>query len=445
MYSYTNITSEDISVGTDKAISDAKQILDTLVDASPRSFENTLMPIDQIGDLLAHAFAAFAFMGFVHPDAAVRKAGNESQEKLNTFGVEMIFRDDLNAAVKEFASTRVASTLEGEKKRLLEFVLRDLRRAGHDLDPETRAAVKEKMQRLVELGVRFQNNIDEYEDFILVDHDDLDGLPRSFADGLGVDEESGKMKVTLDYPDLLPFIENGKRRDLREELSRKSANQAVEDNRPILEEAIKLRNKIAQDFGMASWSHYQLEERMAKSPEAVSDFYENLIPSLKAQGVEDIEAMAAILAKEYDDDQMQVWDWRFFDTLQRKTDYGVDPFEVAAYFPLDAVLDGMFELVQSTFGITFEEIDAGGAWHPDVRLFAMSDTGSGDSLAHFYLDLFPREGKFGHAAEFPLILSRRLEDGTYQNPVCAMVTNFTKPTATTPSLLQHSEVETLFH
>ncbi len=445
MYSYTNITVEDISAGTDKAINDARGVLDTLVDATPRTFENTLMPIDQIGDLMAHAFAAFAFMGYVHPELAVRKAGNEAQEKLNTFGVEMIFRDDLNAAVKEFGTTAEASSLQGEQKRFLEFMLRDLRRAGHDLDADTRASVKEKTQRLVELGVRFQNNIDEYEDCILVDHDDLDGLPRSFADGLSVDEDSGKMKVTLDYPDLLPFIENGKRRDLREELSRKSANQAVEDNRPILEEAIKLRNQIAQDFGVASWSHYQLEERMAKTPEAVSAFYDDLIPPLNAQGKEDLDAMANLLAQEYDDSQMQVWDWRYFDTLQRKTDYGVDPFEVAAYFPLDAVLDGMFELVQSTFGITFEEVDAGGAWHPDVRLFEMSDAASGESLAHFYLDLFPREGKFGHAAEFPLILSRRLENGSYQNPVCAMVANFTKPTATTPSLPQHSEVETLFH
>jgi oligopeptidase A len=445
MYSYTNITADDIANGTDRTLDEAKGILDDLVSQTDRNFENTLMPIDRIGDLGAHAFAAYAFMGYVHPDAGVRKAGNEAQEKLFSFAVEMIFRDDLNLAVNEYAATAEASTLAGEKKRFLDFVLRDLRRAGHSLDAETRASVKEKTQRLVELGVRFQNNIDEYQDFILVDHDDLDGLPRSFADGLTIDEESGKMKVTLDYPDLLPFMENGKRRDLREAMSRKSSNQAVEENRPILEEAIKLRNQIAQDFGMPSWSHYQLEERMAKNPEAVAAFYEDLLPALKAQGNQDLGVMAELLESEAADNQMQVWDWRYFDTQQRKTDYGVDPFEVAAYFPLDAVLDGMFELVQSTFGITFEEQDASDAWHPDVRLFAMSDTESGDDLAHFYLDLFPREGKFGHAAEFPLILSRRLEDGSFQNPVCAMVANFTKPTATTPSLLQHSEVETLFH
>jgi thimet oligopeptidase len=446
MYSYTEITPEEIAGRTDSIIEEARGILDEAVAGKEtRTFTNTLMPLDRIGDLLAHAFARYAFMGYVHPDAKVRKAGNDAQEKLNTFGVEMIFRDDLNTAVNEYAETDEAAALEGERARFLEFLLRDLRRAGHELDPEVRSEVKEKTQRLVELGVRFQNNIDEWSDHILVTHDELDGLPRSFAESLETDEETGKMKVTLDYPHLLPFTENAKRRDLREELSRKFNTQAVEVNRPIIEEAIQIRDEIAQAFGLPSWAHYQLEERMAKTPEAISEFYASLLPPLTVQGMADVGEMAALLKAEAGDDTVQVWDWRYFDTQQRKTDYGVDPFEVAAYFPLDSVLSGMFDLVQETFGLTFHEEDASEAWHPDVRLFSIADAASGEQLAHFYLDLFPREGKFGHAAEFPLILSRRLEDGSYQNPVCAMVANFTKPTKSAPSLLQHSEVETLFH
>jgi thimet oligopeptidase len=446
MYSYTEITPEEIAGRTDSIIEEARGILDEAVAGKEtRTFTNTLMPLDRIGDLLAHAFARYAFMGYVHPDAKVRKAGNDAQEKLNTFGVEMIFRDDLNTAVNEYAETDESAALEGERARFLEFLLRDLRRAGHELDPEVRSEVKEKTQRLVELGVRFQNNIDEWSDHILVTHDELDGLPRSFAESLETDEETGKMKVTLDYPHLLPFTENAKRRDLREELSRKFNTQAVEVNRPIIEEAIQIRDEIAQAFELPSWAHYQLEERMAKTPEAISEFYASLLPPLTVQGMADVGEMAALLKAEAGDDTVQVWDWRYFDTQQRKTDYGVDPFEVAAYFPLDSVLSGMFDLVQETFGLTFHEEDASEAWHPDVRLFSIADAASGEQLAHFYLDLFPREGKFGHAAEFPLILSRRLEDGSYQNPVCAMVANFTKPTKSAPSLLQHSEVETLFH
>jgi thimet oligopeptidase len=445
-FGYSTVTAEKVGKGVDGALEEARGILDEMVaPKDERTFENTMLPIDRISDVLSRANARYAFMGYVHPDKEIRSAAKTAEEKLETFGVEMVFRDDLNAAVKEYADTGDAATLEGERARFVEFTLRDLRHAGHELSAEARARVKERTQRLVELGVRFQENIDEWEDHILVTPEELDGLPPSFAESLETDEETGKLKVTLAYPHLIPFVENATRRDLREELSFKFNTQAVEANRKILEEARQLRHEIAAEFGMASWAHHRLEDRMAKDPERVAAFYEDLIPPLIKQGEADLSVIGELLAKDVGDNLVQTWDWRFYDTQQRRTDYGVDPFEVASYFPLDGVLAGMFDLVQETFGLEFREIADPDVWHPDVRLFSIHDAAGGEQLAHFYLDLFPREGKYGHAAEFPLIMSRRLEDGSYQNPVCAMVANFTKPTATTPSLLQHGEVETLFH
>jgi thimet oligopeptidase len=445
-FGYSAVTAEKVGKGVDDALEEAQAILDEMVaPKDERTFENTMLPIDRISDVLSKANARYAFMGYVHPDKEIRSAAKAAEEKLETFGVEMVFRDDLNAAVQEYADTDDAAALEGERARFVEFTLRDLRHAGHELSAEARARVKERTQRLVELGVRFQENIDEWEDHILVTPEELDGLPPSFAESLETDEETGKLKVTLAYPHLIPFVENATRRDLREELSFKFNTQAVEANRKILEEARQLRHEIAAEFGMPSWAHHRLEDRMAKDPERVAAFYEDLIPPLMKQGEADLSVLGELLAKDVGDSLVQTWDWRFYDTQQRRTDYGVDPFEVASYFPLDGVLAGMFDLVQETFGLEFREIADPDVWHPDVRLFSIHDAASGEQLAHFYLDLFPREGKYGHAAEFPLVMSRRLEDGSYQNPVCAMVANFTKPTATTPSLLQHGEVETLFH
>ncbi len=445
-FGFSTVTASGITAGIDASIARAQEILDQAVAArNERTFENTLLPLDLINDVLAKAFTKFVFMGYVHPDKDARAAGKAAEEKLGAFGVEMIFRDDLNTAVREYAATDEAASLDGERARFLEFLLRDLRQAGHELDPESRARVKEKTQRLVELGVRYQANIDEWEDWILVTRDELDGLPLSFADSLETDEETGKLKVTLAYPHVIPFVENAKRRDLRQELSYKFNTQAVEANRAILEEAIDLRHEIASEFGVPSWAHYRLDDRMAKDPERVVAFFEDLIPPLTDQGRLDLTALGDLLHTDTGETEIQAWDWRYYDTQQRRTDYGVDPFEVANYFPLDSVLGGMFDLVQETFGLHFREVEKPEVWHPDVRLFTILDASSGEELAHFYLDLFPREGKYGHAAEFPLIPSRRMEDGSYQNPICAMVANFTKPTATTPSLLQHSEVETLFH
>lgn len=443
---YSSVTAEAVADGVDRAIAEARGILDELAAPKPaRTLGDTLVPVDRIGDVLAKAFARYAFMGYVHPEKPVRSAGKSAEERLGSFGVEMIFRDDLNAAIKEYAAGDEAQALEGEWARFLEFTLRDLRRAGHELAPEARARVKERTQRLVELGVRFQENIDEWDDHLLVTPEDLAGLPPSFAESLETDPETGKLKLTLAYPHLIPFLENGERRDLREALLYKFNTRAVEANRPILGEALRLRHEIASEFGLPTWAHHRLEERMAKEPEAVLSFYEALLPPLTTQGEKDLAAMAELLQADTGDSRLQVWDWRYYDTRQRRTDYGVDPFEVAEYFPLDSVLAGMFDLVQEMFGLRFVEIPDPEVWYPDVRLFAVHDQASGEPLAHFYLDLFPREGKFAHAAEFPLVPGRRLEDGSYQNPVCAMVANLTKPTSSVPSLLQHSEVETLFH
>ncbi len=445
MSHYRSLSPAQIEEGVGRAIAESEAVVAKLVTAvAQRTYENTLHPFEKITDILAGNHTDYTFMGYVHTDKDVRAAAKSAEEKRNKWVSDVYFRDDVYEAVKEYSSTEEAQSLLGEKARLLEFVLRDLRLAGHELDPEAREAVKEKTQRLIELEVRFQHNIDEWEDWILCDRDDLDGLPDAFIDGLETDEETGKYKVTIAYPHLIPFNENAKRRDLREALRFKFNTVAVEENRKILEEGLRLRQEIAEAFGERTWAHHRLQERMAKKPERVKAFYGELLEPLQARGREEIAAIAELLEDDTGDTRVQLWDWSYYETQQRKTDYGVDNFEVAKYFPLPAVLEGMLELTSEMFGIRFREIE-GDTWHDDVQLFAIDEAATGEEIARFYLDLFPREGKYGHAAEFPLIPSRVRGDGSYQNPLCAMVANFTKPTEEAPSLLQHGEVETFWH
>jgi thimet oligopeptidase len=446
MTHYSNLTPDDIRQGVDHAIDEAETVLRAVTGLdTERTFENTMRPLDRIADILDHAATDFTFMGYVHPDKEIRSAAKEAEEKRDKWAAEIWFRDDLYEAIDEYAQSREASELEGEHQRLLEFALRDLRRAGHELDPETRQRVKELTQREIELGVRFQQNIDEWDDWILMTREDLEGLPDAYIDGLDVDEETGMYKVTIAYPDMIPFLENSPRRDLREQLRFKFNTVAVEENRKLLEEALEIRQEVADIFGVPTWAHHRLEERMAKNPDRVEEMYSELRDPLTQAARDELAVVSRLLDTDTGDTRVQQWDWSYYDTLQRKSDYGVDNFEVAQYFPLPRVLEGMFDLTQEMFGITFTEIEDFDTWHPDVQLFSVHESETGEEIARFYLDLFPRDGKYGHAAEFPLIRSRLLEDGTYQNPLCAMVANFTKPTKTSPSLLQHSEVETLFH
>jgi thimet oligopeptidase len=408
------------------------------------TFDEILLPLEDISDALTTVSGRTAFMGYVHPDKTVRTAGKEAEERLAKWGVELAFRRDLYEKVRAFADSDQASRLEGERARLLEFTLRDFRRAGHELDASERDRLKELTNRLVELGVRFEQHIAEHQDHLELGADDLEGLPDHFVETLEPGDVEGTYKVTMAYPHVFPFMENSPRRDLREALYLKFQTIAAEENRPILEEAVRIRKKIAGLFGKASWAEHQLEDRMAKHPDAVDRFYGDLRGPLTEAAVAERDRMSKLLEADTGDAELQVYDRAYYENLLRKTEYGVDQQKIAEYFPLQQVLDGMFEMTGRVFGLRYEPVESL-AWHPDVSTHAIYDAASDELIAHFYMDLFPREGKFNHAAAFTLVGGRELPDDSYQHPVSAIVANLTKPTASRPSLLQHQEVLTLFH
>ncbi|HJR88314.1 MAG TPA: M3 family metallopeptidase [Acidimicrobiia bacterium] len=445
MFDYTQVTASGISEDLDAALSEADRLVAGVVDPTAEAtYDSVLAPLNDIEDLLVRTYGRTAFMGYVHTEKEVRDAGNAAEERIQKWAVELVFRPDFYRAIKSYSESPEAAGLTGERRRMLEFLLRDLRKAGHELDDDSRAEVKKLTERLVELGVLFQRNIDEHQDHLLVTRDDLEGMPESYIEGLEAGDTEGTLKVTMAYPDVVPFMENSPRRDLREELSRKFNSRAVEPNRPLLEEAIAARQRIAEIFSQPSWAHHQLEEKMAKNPEAVRSFYAALLPGLSEIGQTELGKLTEMLRADGFDGELQGYDFRYYDTQLRRRDYGVDPTEVAAHFPLQQVLDGMLELTGEVFGLRYRKVDRP-SWHPDVLAYAIDDDATGQEIAHFFMDLFPREGKFSHAAAFPLIPGRRLADGSYQKPMAAIVANFTKPGTERPSLLQHQEVETFFH
>ncbi|HSJ29392.1 MAG TPA: M3 family metallopeptidase [Acidimicrobiia bacterium] len=440
IFDYTAISPERIRTVTDEAIAASTRMLDAIV-AGDRSWSATMEPLEDIASLLVDAFGQAGFLGYVHPDPDTRQAGKEAEERLSKFGIEMAFRRDLYEAVAEF-ETRDDST--GVDARLVEFTMRDFRNAGHELDPEARDRLRSMSDRLVEIGVAFERNIAEHDDSLVVSTADLEGMPDAYIESLEDGPEPGTHRITLSYPDVIPFLDNSPRRDLREALSLKFNTRAVDANRPLLEEAVALRQEIAGLFGVPSWAHKVLEERMAETPEAVARFYADLQPPLTTAGQVEVDRMSRLLESDTGDSTLMPFDVRYYDTLIRRTEYGVDQHVVAEYFPLDSVLEGLLRITGDVFGLTYEELNVE-VWHPDVRTFAIRDAADGRLISHFSMDLFPRSGKFSHAAAFPLVAGRRRGDGSYQTPYAAIVANFTKPTPTRPSLLQHSEVETFFH
>ncbi|HEY8171739.1 MAG TPA: M3 family metallopeptidase, partial [Dehalococcoidia bacterium] len=415
--------------------------------AAKRSFANTFMALEGAADILGQASGTYGFLSYVSADDALRETAREWEEKLSKYAVELGFREDLYAAVKEYASTGEAASLAGEDKRLLERTLRDYRRNGFELEAEKRSRVKESMGRLVELGTKFRQAIDTWDDGIDVTREQLTGMPERWIDGLKTTDEGGvtKYRVSLDYPEIVPFMDNAESEELRREMFLKNQNKGGEDNVAVLEEALAVRAETASLLGYDSWAAYIVEERMAKKRDNVDVFLRDLEAKVKVKAAKDVLALGRAKQAHKGDAKINIWDWWFYTNMLHKTEYSVDDFEIANYFPLAAVLDGLFLVTQELLGIRYEEAPDAPRWHEDVRAYDIFDANGSAPFARFYMDLFPRPNKFNHAAAFTLRAGRTMPDGSYQQPISAIVANFTKPSADTPSLLRHTEVVTFFH
>jgi thimet oligopeptidase len=450
-YDYRSITADSVRAATDEGLAAAEALIagiEALADGEDApTFATALTPLNESQARIADAYGRGAFMARVHPDPGVRDAAQEGEEKLTKWQVGLAFRDLLYATVRAYAATSEAATLDGERRRFLDHWLRDFRRAGQELPQEQRAEVERLRHRLVELEVAYQRNIDDVTDGLELSREELDGLPDGYVERLAKGERDGTYKVSLERPDVLQFMEAARRRDLRQRLMELDFRRAVADNRPLLEEALAIRSRIAALLGYPSWAHFAMEVKMAAGPEAVGRFYDELVPAVTEKARPELAHLTEGLRADdaTDDPTLRAWDWRYYDAQVRKREYGVDPAAVAEYFPIGDVIEGLFELTAEVLGLRYVPVAETKAWHPDVLLYEVHDGSSDELLGHFYADLHPRPNKYGHAAAFPLVIGHRAADGSYVRPVSAIVANLPKPTAAEPSLLRHNDVVTLFH
>lgn len=439
---FSAMTPEQVTRACEDAIAACDAGVDAIVATQDgeRTFANTLGALEAATDGVGQASGQYAFMAYVASDDALREAGRAAEERIDKYLVDLSFREDLYAAIKAYAARGEA--LGEEEARLLEFELRDYRRNGFELPEAERARVRELSDELVSLGVEFQKNIAEWDDGIVVAREDLAGLPDAFIDSLGTEEVEGetRYRVSLDYPEFFPFMGKARSSELRRALFAKEQVKGGDANVAVLERALAARREAADLLGYDSWAAYAHEVCMSKERERVRDFLADLRERLAAKVGADVALMA-----EVNGGPVNIWDWRYCHDQLLQTRYAVDDFEVAQYFPLDACLEGLFDVCQRLLGVRFEARPDAPVWHEDVQAFDVYEADGDEAFARFYMDLFPRPNTFGHAAAFTLRGGRRLADGSYQKPVSAIVANFTKPSADAPSLLRHSEVETLFH
>lgn len=408
-----------------------------------RTFENTIMGYERAFDNYGNALGMSGFLSYVSTDKQFRDAANDLQMQISQYMVDVATRRDVYKAIREYTDTN--PRLDPVQAKLVKEMLIGFKNSGMDLNDADLEKFKALNKEKAEYIIKFDKNIQEYKDPLAVTQEQLRGLGEDYIQKLSKTDD-GKYLVTLDYPDYVPFMQNADDEQARKELEFKFNRRGGQENVELLEKTLTLRREIARLLGYKNHAELRLEDRMAKNPKTVMAFLKDLQKKLKPLGKKEDKEMIAYKNSKTGKNSRTLYSWEsgYWSNKFRKENLELDSEKIKEYFPSQVVIDGMLDLFGGVFGITFEPVDIP-VWHPDVKAFKIKDKASGELVAYFYMDLYPREGKYKHAACFGLVEGEEKQDGTYQIPFVAIVANLNKPSGDTPSLLKHSEVETLFH
>lgn len=378
------------------------------------------------------------FMGYVSESETLRDEGTECEAKLGDFYPTLISDRDLYLSLKD------AEGANAEEKRLASETLRSFELNGMHLNDADLAQLKKLNQDLSKLETEFSSNLNEDVSSINFTEAELQGVSQAFLNRLTRNPD-GTFKVTTKSTDYVQVMENAVSADTRKKMLFAYQNRAPE-NTALLEQAIQIRQQIAKLLGYDTWADAQIVGRMAPDAKTVLDFLTGLKDKLAERNKQDLDKLLAY-KRELDPSatSVEIWDVSFLANGLKKRDFSLDDEKIAEYFPADTVMKGMFEIYSKLLGVTYEKVEDAKVWSPGVNQYKVIDNTTNSVVAYFYSDTIPREGKYGHAAAFPLIAGRRLADGSYSVPVASIVANFTPPANGKPSLLLHDEVSTLFH
>lgn len=432
-------TPKSIIEDTKRLINKSRQVQDSVVAGVKQdqaAFNNVLLPLAHDENTMALEAHILGFYQAVSTDSTLRDASTEAEKLMDDFFIESSMREDVFQLVSSVV--KKGEELDPESQKLLEKEHKDYIRNGLGLPVgPKRDRFKDIKKRLSQISIEFQKNLNEENGGIWFTPEELDGVPDDVLSGLkkGEGENEGKLRLSFKYPDLFPTLKYATNSAVRQKIMIANENKCNQ-NVPLFREAILLRDEAARLLGYPNHATFRIEDKMAKTPKTVDTFLGDLRKRLAAGGEKDIKSLKAL--KEADlkargldfDGHYFLWDHRFYDRMMLEKDYSLDQRLIAEYFPLQTTITSMLRIFEEIFGMEFVEITGeerdkiatsgkGGdiVWHEDVHVYSVwNDEGEGSGfVGYLYLDLHPRDGKYGHAANFNLqpVSSCHLHNITY--------------------------------
>ncbi|MFL6798622.1 MAG: M3 family metallopeptidase [Xanthobacteraceae bacterium] len=451
---FDRIKPDDFAAAFDRAFAaHAQEVTAIANDPAEPSFANTIEAVERSGRELGRVSDVFHLLAGAHTSDAIQAIERElaPREARHWNGIYMdaaLFR-----RVDALYRQRDRLPLTADQQRVLERYHTRFTRAGAALEPAAKARLAEITERLASLGTAFSQNVLADEQgyaLVLEGEHDLAGLPaflRAAAQAAAAERGlAGKHLITTARSSVEPFLQFSARRDLREKIFRawiaRGEGGGKNDNKSIIAEILALRAERAKLLGYDTFAHYRLADSMAKTPQAVRSLLERVWQPARQRALADRDAMQTLLQEEGGNFKLAAWDWRYYAEKLRKAQCDIDEANVKPYFQLDRMIEAAFHAAKELFGLVFHAREGLPVWHPDVRVWEVSDA-HGRHRGVFFGDYFARASK--HSGAWMTTLRDQEKLSADVRPLVVNVMNFSKGGAGEPTLLSFDDARTLFH
>jgi thimet oligopeptidase len=436
-----DLSAAEVTATCDAALATAqttiKQIESTPIGRA--DFANGIKAVETAVAQLSDALVAQSTLSYVAIDKDVRDASTACNNKTSEFGVAV----GADPIVYAMAQLGVATATDAADRKLAQLYLESGRREGAGLDPATRAQTTKMFDQINEIQMAFGRTLSDDATSIVISAPEAAPLPIAFVKALK--PADGGYRLPVNESTYVQFMSTEPSASARQRFFIAYFNRGGQANVTRLEQIVALRDQLAHELGFDSWAAYKLDAKMAKTPERVIAFLTQIDSKLLPKARAELATLKALKAASGDATPWQAWDYYYYEHQLIKTKYAVDDEAVRQFFPVTKVIPAVMGIYEKLLGVTFREVVPADAWAPDVSEYLISDTATGQPIAWFYLDLYPRPGKYSHFATFPLRAGRVLPDGTYQMPISSVIGNWPVGAPGKPALLSHDDVVTFFH